>query len=209
MDALIQWATQIVVFLLLAMVIDLLIPANVMKKYIKLVVGLILILIFLKPIFFLFDINIQQALETSFQQLTQAEANPERIENSIEMQKNEIEDSQTAYILEEAVVLLKDQAQNPLLEGYQAEITDIKFLFKKGEKPTYDGKGLEEVIVHLRENENEKGEVNTVETVEINTDRPVTEEDKEHNTKGIKALLGDVWEIDKEKVTLIWEGEAP
>ncbi|WP_099158472.1 stage III sporulation protein AF [Virgibacillus ndiopensis] len=206
MDALIQWATQIVVFLLLAMVIDLLIPANVMKKYIKLVVGLILILIFLKPIFFLFDINIEQALETSFQQLTQAKSNTETIENSVEMQKNEIQDSQTAYILEEAVVLLKDQAKTPLLEGYQAEISDIDF---PGDKPTYDGKGLDEVIVHLRENGNGEGEVNTVESVEINTESPVVEENQEVDVEGIKSLLEDVWEIDKEKITVVWEGGAP
>ncbi|MGY0693026.1 stage III sporulation protein AF [Virgibacillus sp. FSP13] len=208
MDVLIQWVTQIVVFLIVAMIIDLIIPATAMKKYIKLVVGLILILIFLKPVFFLFDMNVEQALETSFSQLTEGKSDTESMENSIEMQKSEIQATQRAYILEEMAVQLKDLAKPSLAENYQAEIQDIKFQFFQEADPPYDYEDLEEVIVYLGQIENEEGAVSIVENIEIDTKDPVMNED-EQDVQEVKKLLEDEWEINAEKLTLVWEGGSP
>ncbi|HLR40481.1 MAG TPA: stage III sporulation protein AF, partial [Virgibacillus sp.] len=187
MDMLTQWVTQIIVFILLATIIDLIIPATAMKKYVKLVIGLILILIFLKPVFYLFDINIQQSLETSISQLYEEEMGEENIENLTKMQKKEIQASQDAYILEEMAVQLKTLAEDPLLENYQAVITNIDFEFSTEEKDTYED--LEEVIVYLQESEGEEGTVDAVEEVVINTDEPVENEKEEHDIEGVTALL--------------------
>src|SRR5699024_37373 len=89
MDVLNQWVGQIIIFVLLATIVDLLIPATAMKKYIKLVVGLILILIFLKPVFHLFDMNIQKTLEDSYAQLDQDQGKLDNTEKLLEMQKKE------------------------------------------------------------------------------------------------------------------------
>ncbi|WP_373892741.1 stage III sporulation protein AF [Virgibacillus natechei] len=205
MDALIQWVTQIIIFLLLAAIIDLLIPATSMKKYIKLVVGLILILILLQPIFYLFNINIQNELKSSFQQVSRQNSNNESVENLIELQKSEIQGSQDAYILEQMAVQLKDLAEDPLLEEHQAEIRDIQFLFSSEEEYTFEN--LEEVIVYLRESdeEDEEGAVDLVEDVKINTDEPVVEEE-EQDSEEIKSLLREVWELRNKEVTITWEG---
>ncbi|MBT2214421.1 stage III sporulation protein AF [Virgibacillus dakarensis] len=206
MDLLVEWVTQIVVFLIVAMIIDLIIPATVMKKYIKLVVGLILILIFLKPVFSLFDMNVEQALEASFSKLTKEESAEGSMENSIEMQKKEIQATQSAYILEEMAVQLKDLAKDKLAEDYQAKILDINFQLTTEEEPTYED--LEEVIVYLGQMEEEEGAVSTVDRIEINTDDPVVNED-EQDVQGIKNLLQDVWEINDDKLTIVWEGGSP
>ncbi len=190
------------------MIIDLIIPATAMKKYIKLVVGLILILIFLKPVFFLFDMNVEQALETSFSQLTDGKRDTESMENSIEMQKSEIQDTQRAYILEEMAVQLKDLAKPSLAENYQAEIQDINFQFIEEAEPPYDYEDLEEVIVYLGQIENEEGAVSIVENIEIDTKDPVMDED-EQDVQEVKKLLEDEWEINAEKLTLVWEGGSP
>src|SRR5690625_7672006 len=100
-----------------------------MKKYVKLVIWLIMILIFLKPVFYLFDINIQQSLETSISQLYEEEMGEENIENLTKMQKKEIQASQDAYILEEMAVQLKKLAENPLLENYQSVSTNNDYRF--------------------------------------------------------------------------------
>lgn len=205
MDILIEWIEQIIVFLLLATIVDLIIPVNAMKKYIKLVIGLILILIFLKPVFFLFDINIQQSLETSFSELSGEVSKEEDMKKSIKMQKREIEDSQDAYILEEMAVQLKDLAYDPLAKDYQAEITNIDFVFSDEEEVTYED--LEEVIVYLREVDGE-GEASVVEDVVINTDEPATNEEEDRDVEGITSLLKNIWELDNKKLTIIWEGGA-
>lgn len=203
MDLLTQWVTQIIIFLLLAAVIDLLIPATSMKKYIRLVVGLILILIFLKPVFFLFNINIQDALETSFSQLNQEESGDDSIENLIELQKSEIQSTQDAYILEQMAVQLIDIAKDPLLEEYRAEITDINFIFST--EKNFKFEDLEEVIVYLRESDGKEGAVDSIDEVVINTDDPVVNEEGQ-DVEQIKLFLYEIWEIGNKELTINWEG---
>lgn len=203
MDLLIQWVTQIILFLLLAALIDLLTPSTVMKKYVRLVIGLILILIFLKPVFFLFNIDIQEALESSFSQLNQEEAGNDSLENLIELQKSEIQGTQDAYILEQMAVQLKDIAKDPLLEEYQAEITDIDFIFSTEENFTFED--LEKVIVNLRESDGKEGAVSSIDEIVINTDDPVVNE-KGQDVEQIRSLLYEIWEIKNKELTINWEG---
>ncbi|MGP4107306.1 stage III sporulation protein AF [Virgibacillus sp. L01] len=206
MEILTQWVTQIIIFLLLASIVDLLIPATSMKKYIKLVVGLILILIFLKPLFYLFDFDAQQALERSYSQIMNQQIEGERVESSIKMQKSEILESQNAYILEQTVVQLKELAKKPLQEDYQVEISDIKFPQTEHSAETeLSIENLDEVIVFLAESDKEEGSVSAVDDIVISTDKPVTN-DKKVDVNGIKLLLQDTWEIDTKKLTILWKG---
>lgn len=206
MEILTQWVTQIIIFLLLASIVDLLIPATSMKKYIKLVVGLILILIFLKPLFYLFDFDAQQALERSYSQIMNQQSEGERVENSIKMQKSEIQESQNAYILEQTVVQLKELAKEPLQEDYQVEISDIEFPeTERSVETELTLENLDEVIVYLTESDKEEGSVSAIDDIVISTDKPVTD-DKQVDVNGIKLLLQDTWEIDSKKLTILWEG---
>jgi stage III sporulation protein AF len=207
MDALIQWVTQIIIFVLLATIIDLLMPSTSMKKYIKLIVGLILILILLKPVFYLFQIDIGSQLNRSFQQVIQQGNEGEDVKSLIEFQKSEIETSQSAYILEQMAVQLTDLAQDPLLEDYQVEITDISFLFSQEDEISFEV--LDEVIVSIREIEEDgEGAVSIVEDVVINTEEPAVTKDNEEEEKQIVSLLRDVWDLQEKELTIIWEGGA-
>ncbi|WP_156290827.1 stage III sporulation protein AF [Oceanobacillus salinisoli] len=206
MDILIQWVTQIILFIILATIIDLLIPATAMKKYIKLVVGLILILILLKPIFYVFNMDIESALNASFQQIDQANSNNESVENLIEFQKKEIESKQDAYILEQMAVQLVDIAEDPLKEEHQVEITDVQFQFLPNEELTYEG--LEEVIVYVRDFEEGEGEASAVEDVVINTDDSAEKKEEDRHDDQIKTLLQEVWELTDKEITIYWEGGA-
>src|SRR5699024_6147650 len=135
----------------------------------------------------------------------QEESEQDTMENSIKMQKNEIEDGQRAYILEEMAVQLKDLAKKRLKEEEQAEIRHIDFQFPSEAEPTYEN--LDEVIVYLGHIEEEEGAVDTVEDVEINTEEPVAEDDDdEQDVEQIKEILHDVWEISMDKLTIEWEG---
>lgn len=207
MDALINWITQIIVFILLATIIELLIPATSMKKYIKLVVALILILVFLKPIFYLFDINVKETLTASYERLENRNTNEKDMENLIEFQKSEIQDKQYAYIEEQMAVRLIDLVETPLLESYQAVITDIEFSFAEEKAPTkQDFEDLEEVIVSIKHSEDGEEDVDIVDEVVINTDTPTDTEDSPDVEK-VEGLLRDIWEIeDKEIITVIWKG---
>lgn len=198
----IDWVTQIIVFVLLAAVIDLLIPDNGMKKYVKLTVGLIMILIFLKPIFYLFQFDMPVALEQSYTELFDGENETESLENLIKIQKREIEDSQDAYILEQMTIQLTELANVPLRDEHQAEITDIRFLFTSGTEVNFEN--LEEVVVFVREANGRQGDIAEIDEVIINTEeKQVTEK---QDVDEIKQLLHDVWELSDKTITVKWEG---
>lgn len=203
MDLISRWVAQIIVFLLLAIIVDLLIPATSMKKYIKLVIGLILMLIFLQPIFYLFSLDFQSELSSSLDNLYEGETSVEKIEDLTNVQKVDIETVQAAYILKEMTFQLQDLAREPLLENYHVEITNIEFVFVNDQEISFEG--LEEVIVYLDESNSKNGVVNEIEEVNINTGKD--EEHMEHDQEeDIRLLLQEIWELHHKELSIIWEG---
>ncbi len=84
MEFLIEWVTNIILFILLATVIDMLLPNTSMQKYTKMVTGLLLIAIILTPIFKL----ISKDFETAMAQIPTFQGTGEKnMENLIELQK--------------------------------------------------------------------------------------------------------------------------
>lgn len=207
MDLLMDWVTQIVIFLILAAIIDLLMPNNAMKKYIQFVAGLILILIFLKPVLSVFDININETIEASLRQTLQSTEMMEDMDGLIKIKKSEIESSQDAYILEEMAVQLKKIGEEPLAEKHQAAIIDVQFKFNESGKTEFES--LEEIIVYLAESEEKEGAVDDVADVVIDTEQTRKKpETDELNDEEIKETLREVWEIDDINLTIIQEGGA-
>lgn len=203
MDIISQWVTQIIIFLLLAVIIDLLIPKTSMKKYIKLVMGLILMLIFLKPVFYLFSIDFQTELTSSFEQIYEGDHNNEMIENLTKEQKVDIQASQAAYILEEMTIQLKDVAEEPLLTGFHVEIIDIDYLFLDEGDISFEN--LEEIIVYLDESDGREETIRTIEEIMIGQDHS-TESIGDEQDEDITLLLQSLWELDDKKISIKREG---
>lgn len=200
MEFISAWITQIILFIIVATIIDLMVPDLSMKKYIKLVLGLVLILLLLQPIFSLFQLDFEAAIEDAYTTFFETDSEIERMENSIEMQKNEIESTYDAYILEEMAVQLKSLTDEALLEEFQVQITAIDFVFEDEEEKTYEG--LVEVIVYLEPSVAGYGQVEPIEEIIIGAET----EDVETDDEAIITLLRDTWELKDKQITVIWEG---
>ncbi|WP_164218067.1 stage III sporulation protein AF [Virgibacillus sp. YIM 98842] len=205
MDFIMEWITQIIIFVLLATIIDLLIPTGSMKKYIKLVVGLILLLILLKPVFYIFQIDIQQELEAAFSAIDTTDSE-HSMESLVDFQKKEIETRQDAYILEQMAVQLIEIAKEPLYEEYQLEINNIDFRFsEEAVSQELNFELLDEVIVYMEQAKDGEGAVNAVEDVVIDTEDPLKKEEME-DSEGVEMLLREVWELDSKELIIVEEG---
>ncbi len=200
MTFLMEWVTQIILFIILATIIDLLIPQSSFQKYIKLAIGLILILILLNPVFSVLNIDIREAVSSSMLKISN-EKEISSMENLIDLQKKEIESAQHAYILEQMAVQLKNIAEPELKDAFAAEIANIEFVFENNRQASYEN--LNEIIVTLTEGKKEEGMMKAVEDVEINTDEPLKKLD---NDEEIIAYLEKVWELQDKKITIFWEG---
>lgn len=198
MSFLTEWLTTIVLFILFAIVIDMLLPSSSMQKYAKMVVSLLLIVVMLTPIFKLFKTD----PEIIFEYLTkngQSESADIKIKS---IQKIEIQASQRAYILEEMAVQLKKKAEERFSHD-EYKVGRIKLT--AGEKVDSE-EDIKTISVYMAPSSEKT--VQTVAPVHIDTDHAyVTKEAAEQKeAKQIKTQLADIWEIGSEKITVHMEG---
>lgn len=199
MSFLTEWLTTIVLFILFAIVIDMLLPSSSMQKYAKMVVSLLLIVVMLTPIFKLFKTD----PEVIFEYLTKnGQSESADIKNQINSKKIEIQASQRAYILEEMAVQLKKKAEERFSHD-EYKVGRIKLT--AGEKVDSE-EDIKTISVYMASSSEKT--VQTVAPVHIDTDHAyVTKEAAEQKeAKQIQTQLADIWEIGSEKITVHMEG---
>ncbi|MCU9613838.1 stage III sporulation protein AF [Caldibacillus lycopersici] len=207
MEFLSEWITNILLFILLAVVVELLLPQTNLQKYVKMVLGLLLIVIILTPIFQLFSVDANELLH---QATKEADRNNSSIENSIENKKIDIQAEQRAYILEETAVQLEELTQKELMERFNLQIKDIQLVVND----TFDNTASMENIMESIDGitvvlEEAKGDdqtaVEVVQEVKIDTNEGVPKEDTNVIDSSVASFLSDNWGVDMETIHITVE----
>ncbi|MCT2537523.1 stage III sporulation protein AF [Aquibacillus koreensis] len=200
-----DWVTQIILFLLLAMIIELLLPNSSMKKYINMVVGLLLILIFLQPLFHLFQVDVESLVDNTSPFFNTA-IEDEEMKNSIELKKSEIQQVQAAYVVEEMAVQMKKQVEEGLSEQYGVAIKEISFELDKEEQAAITLESLKTIYVTLMKVDEQK--MGAVQEVVISVDDPDTSEELPPEIEDITSFLYESWQLEEEDqdISILWEG---
>ncbi len=204
-----EWITNIIVFILLAVIIDLLLPNSTMQKYAKMVISLLLIIVIINPIFRIFTSDMNDVLEQF--QVNNSASTESDIKNSMEFQKKEIQASQRAYILEQMAVQMKTMAEEELVKRYDVTIDKILLSESKQADQIHSQKDLTQIEVLLKENAEETvdGEaIETVQPVTIDTTKELETdvEQSKISPNEVTAFLAEIWEVEEEKITLLLEG---
>lgn len=198
-----EWVMQIIIFMLIGTIIELLLPNHSMKKYIHLVVGLLLLIILAKPILYLFQVDIVSQFNKFENVLFQSNDHFIETENLLEMQKKEIQAEQDAYIWNEVTSQLKNAANPTLEEEYEAQITDISFVYQSNMLDNLAD--LEKVVVTLHSLVETEQASETI-RIDINTDvRPERVSNYRLNNN-IRTTLAETWGLNKGQIEVIWEG---
>lgn len=197
-----EWVTNIILFILLATVIDMLLPNSALQKYTKMVTGLLLIAIILTPIFKL----ISKDFETTLASIPSYQAPGEKnMKNSIDLKKKEIQASQHAYILEEMAVQLKKDVKEELMEQYGLEIAKVDIAINEESDQAFP-ENLQKVMVLLRQPENGVKTVEAIKPIEINTEKPLPSKGSTEETEKIAAFLSQKWNVTEKAVEVSIEG---
>lgn len=202
MEFLIEWVTNIILFILLATVIDMLLPNTSMQKYTKMVTGLLLIAIILTPIFKL----ISKDFETAMAQIPSFQSPGEKnMENLIELQKKEIQASNHAYILETMAAQLEKGVEEELMEQFGLEIAKIELTTKDDSQESFP-ENLEMVTVRLKQPESKVTKVEAVQPVSIDTGTPLPSKDQTEESEKIAAFLSQQWNVTDKVIEVSVEG---
>ncbi|RYL92345.1 stage III sporulation protein AF [Sporolactobacillus sp. THM7-4] len=207
MNYLSEWVSQLVLIVLFAVILELLLPANGFQKYVKFVIGLVLIVALMDPIIRLFQIDPGDLIRG-----IRAEQTNGNVQNETARQKKEIENAQAAYIHEQVAVQLKDRVKEELDDKYRLQIKDIQL---SGKQVNGESLSLDKVIVFLgqapRRNDGttESRIIQPVKDVSVDLakDPPFSET---KNTTGeiekVRSFLAERWEIDKHLISIHLEG---
>jgi stage III sporulation protein AF len=196
-----EWVTNIIVLVLLAGVIELLLPGNQFQSYIKMVIGLLILLAMLSPLFKLLNSDIDQVFRAMD---LPAAAKENELKNSIEKNKSEIQGAQRAYILEQMAVPMKKQVQEELNKTYELEIVDLQIQTDSGTEPLKP-ENITGVKVVLAKHHEQAG-ISDVSEVDVNISETGDHADKNEVPEEIVHFLASQWQLESQQVEVELEG---
>jgi stage III sporulation protein AF len=200
MEYLTSWISNIILFVLLAVVLELLLPNSALQRYVKMVIGLLLIVIILSPLLKFVTEDFENMLASM--SITDA-ADEKKIENLIESKKREIQASQHAYILKQMAVQMKTATEEELMTEYGLVISDIRITVEESREGISDE--VSQVQVFLSDQPQDgPAAVEVVKRVEIDTSKPKAKEQgqPDEHAEEIQNLLAYRWGISNEKVVI-------
>ncbi|MFE4350225.1 stage III sporulation protein AF [Peribacillus butanolivorans] len=200
MSFLAGWVSNIIVFVLLATVIDMLLPNSALQKYAKMVIGLLLIAIIITPILGLFNKDFDEILSAATSEFENQKKKD--LGNLTEMKKKEIQATQGAYILKQMAVDLQAEVEEELMVDYNMKISSIDVGVRNAEEPSVDD--LQNITISLEKAEGkENSEIEAVAKVNINAESPSSSNDA--NLDAVKRFLATSWSVDEEIIEIAGE----
>ncbi|MCA0985977.1 stage III sporulation protein AF [Guptibacillus algicola] len=197
MDIITGWVTNIILLILVATVLELLLPNSSMQRYVKMVIGLMLMAVILSPLLKIFTEDFDAMLRSVT--LTDSRTGIQ-MENSIETKKSEIQASNSAYIEEQMAVQLKSQVEKELRERFNLEISGLSLALGEVEGE----KNIDQIAVKVKE-ASEEIAVSDIEAVSISiSDSDEMEIDTD--AKKVAYFLADEWQLYPNQVGVEVEG---
>lgn len=205
MEFLTGWVANIILFILLATILDMLLPNSNLQKYVKMVVGLLLLVIILNPILNLFNYDVEEIIAAAAPFASSKEKN---IENLIEMKKKEIQASSRAYILEQTAVQMKEEVEDEVKNKFNLEVSHLSIEVDENiDVSSTDSTKHFSVQVQLVEKNEAKDEaVPAIAEVKINTKTPFERKTSHTDEKKIISYLASEWELNTDQIIVAMEG---
>jgi stage III sporulation protein AF len=193
-----SWIQNIILFILLSVVIEMLLPRSDMQKYVRMAAGLVLLILILTPIMKLFAMDGEELMERARESIASIPA----AGNDIGAKKKEIQARQDAYILEQTAFRLKEAAEKGLIGQFGFRFDEIEIELKKG-----DGNipGDAEKIRAVLAKEEGGREVEEIREVHIGADGDAKRIEEDLRQEIVK-YLSEKWEVDSEKLEIVIEG---
>lgn len=209
MQFLTDWISNIILLILLATILELLLPNSSLQRYVKMVVGLLLIVMILNPLFSLLSKDANSWID-SINLTSQFDEN--ELDFSIESKKKEIQGAQLAYISEQVAVQLKRQVEEEMITKFEKEIKEVNVALSDFLEEDDHLNSITNVSILLKAIKNdhqivENEVVAAVSLVTINTikqNKPLENQTK--NQHEISNFLADQWQIPIDKIEVVMEG---
>lgn len=207
-----QWVKNVTIILLLALFLDLLIPNNNLKRYVRLVIGLLIIMTIISPLIRIFDINNYKYLtvfDSNDNNLNKSIPNLDKIFNDSE-QVQSVGIKQTKSILEDklavqieglcsvidsiekikAVVKLSNALKPDSVEKIESIILEVTV--KNDTVQSYNDGLVKPIIINNNHNAEEEKQTNL----------SYNKEKKKELGAKLKTIISSFYGIDKKQIQI-------
>ena len=189
-----SWAQGIIVAVIIATLIEMILPNSSSKKYVKVVIGMYILFTIVSPIIKKVggkDINLNTInIEKYEQQIAKSD-------NTI---SRKFEDNNTRSIKDIYVSNLKADISAKLKEkGYEIDISDIQI--KDDENYTIEKITLKLIKMEQKQEKNNEIVINTVEignTISQKDSKTLSDDDKQE----VKDYISETYDIDKKNINI-------
>lgn len=189
-----SWAQEIIVAVIIATLIEMILPNSSSKKYVKVVIGMYILFTIVSPIIKKVggkDINLNTIdIEKYEQQISKSD-------NTI---SRKFEDNNTRSIKDIYVSNLKADISAKLKEkGYEIDTSDIQI--KDDENYTIEKITLKLIKMEQKQEKNNEIVINTVEignTISQKDSKTLSDDDKQE----VKDYISETYDIDKKNINI-------
>ncbi|KZN98862.1 stage III sporulation protein AF [Pseudobacillus badius] len=196
-----DWLENVIAFLLLAAVMDLLMPSNRFQQYAKVVIGLLLLFVMLQPLWKILSVNIEEELS----KWTERTITNQQAATAVASKKSGLESAKQVFILKQSEQQLKSLAENELKQRFHKQIMDINLQVKEWQNSMPEH--IEHIDVYVA-SLSAGGEESYVQEVRIDSsEKPESNRKEERN---LAAFLSKKWNIPIEQLNIhmVEEGDS-
>lgn len=202
-----NWTKNIVYVIIFVTILEILLPNNSMRKYIRVVAGLLIMVVILTPITQLFDQNvkIQDVLSKSYVEMEQMD---------IKNQKEALKEEQNEMTIKLYKEKIENQMKTQLEENVQGIDVDVKVdIFTKPKKENFSQIKKVEIYVDKmkpHKKENKETFIEPIKRIEIgSTDEKPTKKTQEaevtispEQERKIKEIILDFYNVPLENISI-------
>lgn len=196
-----DWLESVIAFLLLAAVMDLLMPSNRFQQYAKVVIGLLLLFVMLQPLWKVLSVNIEEELS----EWVESTMTNQQATTAVASKQSSLESSKELFILKESEQQLRALVENELKHTFHKQIVDINIQVRKWENSL--PKNIERIDVYMASLSADAGD-QYVKEVRIDSSEQTEPNNKEE--RNLASFLSKKWNIPMEQLNIhmVEEGDS-
>jgi len=195
---LVNWFTQLMLYIVLATMVDLLMPTNRIKQYVAFVLKIFLLSIYLQPLFLLFSVSASQFQGWMDNVFVEEENTYASLEKKLVNETNDIKVRQWYETIEIVEDEWKEFANDQLGLDYPIELTQVS-IETDGLSLSMDA--IERVVVYYKE----KNTSTVIPIKEIGTEDEYDYDS--YDEDAIQNVLSSIWDIKGDEIEVIYEGD--
>lgn len=208
------WLKKIILLVLLAAFLDLILPNTSMQRYVKMVMGLILLLTIISPVFSLFQLSQEDlALRLNRYQEQFSDAPGDEWRSIAGRLVSEQNDQMAQYVQKQMEAAIRAQVKSDF--GLELGLVDVSLDVKDGEQPEI--KQIELTLAEAEQTEQKSSGIKPIQPIEIDVGESKPDEQEAKPVAGqtnplyrqIAGAIAREWNVLPDQVKVYGEADRP